>query len=292
MGRYYEFSQYAPVVGEGFPYHIGFTVLNDSFDEHHHDFSEIVIITGGEGLHLTDQGRFPLRSGDVFVLHPGQYHGFLESRHLGMYNISFLWGSLDSRFLGELPGYQALFRLEPIYRKQHNFTSRLHLTPEQRERVGEECRLLEREIVAKRPGYPAIFEGRFKALVGFLCRYYEENRSEKPGEEDREDLLKLGGALAILEQRFTEDLTLEELARASGYSANHFVRLCKRVYGLTPRQYVIQQRLSLAARLLGETDLPVTEIALSCGFNDPNYFSRLFKKRTGVSPGDGRKGRS
>jgi AraC family L-rhamnose operon transcriptional activator RhaR len=288
MGKMYKFSQYLREDRGYFPFYIGSVTLNkEDFHNHVHDFSEMVIITGGEGLHTTDFGVYPLRAGDVYLIHPPYSHGFRECRHLAMYNISYESSYTENLDLGGLPGYQALFKLEPLYRKQHNFTSLLHLNPEQRSSVVKECLILERELLKRKPGYRTVFEGKFRSLAGELCRYYEDNnrlRADRPEQDDREDLLKLGQALAVLEQRYTEDLSVEELAALSGYSVNHFSRLCNRVYGLPPRQYIVQQRLSLAARLLGETDLSITETADSCGYADPNYFSRLFKRKMGVTP--------
>jgi len=60
-------------------------------------------------------------------------------------------------------------------------------------------------------------------------------------------------------------------------------RYCKRIFHLTPRQMIHKVRLEHAHRLL-QTDTPITEIALQCGYTDHSAFSRQFKTLTGVSP--------
>ncbi|MNR53209.1 Melibiose operon regulatory protein [compost metagenome] len=61
-------------------------------------------------------------------------------------------------------------------------------------------------------------------------------------------------------------------------------RHCKRVFQLTPRQMIHKARLEEASRLLLETEQPITEIALRCGYTDHSAFSRQFRALTGLSP--------
>lgn len=77
---------------------------------------------------------------------------------------------------------------------------------------------------------------------------------------------------------------LEELAMLVGLSQFHFCRAFKKSLGLSPIQYLIAQRIERAARLLTATQLPIAEIALSVGYEDPAYFTRLFRQKIGVTP--------
>jgi AraC family transcriptional regulator len=81
-----------------------------------------------------------------------------------------------------------------------------------------------------------------------------------------------------------EPLTLTELARDAGFSSFHFLRVFRQVTGTTPHQYLIGARLRLAARLLLDTDRPVTEIAYDVGFNDLSNFIRTFRRVIGETP--------
>ena len=72
--------------------------------------------------------------------------------------------------------------------------------------------------------------------------------------------------------------------RSHFYSVAQLERHCKRVFQLTPRQMIHKARLEEGSRLLLHTDLPVTEIALRCGYTDHSAFSRQFKALTGLSP--------
>jgi AraC-like DNA-binding protein len=74
------------------------------------------------------------------------------------------------------------------------------------------------------------------------------------------------------------------VARTSGLSAFHFLRLFTKVLGVTPHQYLLRSRLRRAAQLLADESLPITGIALDVGFNDLSNFVRTFRRAAGVSP--------
>jgi AraC-like DNA-binding protein len=90
--------------------------------------------------------------------------------------------------------------------------------------------------------------------------------------------------LSYMEENFDQELTTELLAERSGYSAAHFCRKFKETTWLTPMNYLRIYRLEEAARRLRQGDGSVSDVALACGFPDPNYFTRCFKKHFGVPP--------
>ncbi|KAF2392013.1 AraC family transcriptional regulator [Pseudomonas frederiksbergensis] len=82
---------------------------------------------------------------------------------------------------------------------------------------------------------------------------------------------------------FNRRVTLAELTRIAGISVAQLERYCKRVFHLTPRQMIQKVRLEHAHRLL-HTDIPITEVALQCGYTDHSAFTRQFKALTGFTP--------
>ncbi len=90
--------------------------------------------------------------------------------------------------------------------------------------------------------------------------------------------------LVQLEQGIGSELTLGDLARCSGFSAQHLNRLFNRTLGTTPLRYLAQWRLERAAALLHEGRLTIGEISRKVGFRDPDYFSRQFSREYGRSP--------
>ncbi|QHF45096.1 AraC family transcriptional regulator [Pseudomonas sp. S35] len=82
---------------------------------------------------------------------------------------------------------------------------------------------------------------------------------------------------------FNRRVTLGELTRIAGISVAQLERYCKRVFHITPRQMIQKVRLEHAHQLL-HSDMPITEVALQCGYTDHSAFSRQFKASTGFTP--------
>ena len=85
------------------------------------------------------------------------------------------------------------------------------------------------------------------------------------------------------------DFSVENLCREVGFSHAQLLRLFKNEYGKTVWDYVIEKRLSLACELLGNRDISVRSVALSCGFSDEIHFMKSFKKHYGITAGEYRK---
>ena len=96
--------------------------------------------------------------------------------------------------------------------------------------------------------------------------------------------LKLAAVDAHIRSHFARPISLSELTTIGGYSVAQLERHCKRVFQLTPRQMIHKARLEEGSRLLLSTDLPITEIALRCGYTDHSAFSRQFRALTSLSP--------
>ena len=86
------------------------------------------------------------------------------------------------------------------------------------------------------------------------------------------------------------DVDIDGYARQCGFSRSHFDSLFRAQTGLPPHQYLLGQRLKEASWLLRHTTVPICEVATRVGFSDPFYFSRLYKKKYGVSPREARAG--
>lgn len=95
---------------------------------------------------------------------------------------------------------------------------------------------------------------------------------------------KLVRVLDLIESDLSENLSLAVLANAAGLSEYHFLRMFKKSTGVTPHQYVINQRIERAKELLKKTDMTITEIAYLLGFSTPAHFTHHFKRKTGVTP--------
>lgn len=95
---------------------------------------------------------------------------------------------------------------------------------------------------------------------------------------------KLGPLLNQIDRQLSQPLRNRELAALCHCSEDHLIRLFRRTLGLTPAQYVIERRITLAAEWLAQTDRTLEEIAADSGFVDRFHFSKCFKKRIGLPP--------
>jgi AraC family transcriptional regulator len=87
-----------------------------------------------------------------------------------------------------------------------------------------------------------------------------------------------------IETELDTELSLASLAKESGYSRAHFLRMFHAATGLTPHQYVLERRLSTAQYLLRQSRMLPAEIALRCGFSSQTHMNDVFRKRLGVTP--------
>lgn len=92
-----------------------------------------------------------------------------------------------------------------------------------------------------------------------------------------------------LDLHYMEKITLDKLSEIFYINKFYLTRIFKEQFGITVAKYIVQIRITHAKQLLRFTDLPIEKISHECGMNDANYFSRVFKKIEGVSPGEFRK---
>lgn len=97
-------------------------------------------------------------------------------------------------------------------------------------------------------------------------------------------LEKLQPARVYLDEHFREDFPLNLLPELCGLSETYFRRLFHRVFNETPAEYRRRLRISCAEDLLLSGQYTLSQIALQCGYPDPAYFSRMFRKTLGVTP--------
>lgn len=124
-------------------------------------------------------------------------------------------------------------------------------------------------------------EGYITTIFGQLLR-----RSAPPRGSWRGGLAPKGlrVALETIESAIDRKLSLFELSREAGVSAEHFCRAFKRSTGFSPHVYLNRQRLQRASDLLRETGLSITEIAFMCGYSSASHLSTSFRHAVGVSP--------
>jgi AraC-like DNA-binding protein len=116
-------------------------------------------------------------------------------------------------------------------------------------------------------------------LHAFLVLVERMWESGLPVQHDMVDL-----AVQYMRANYAQSLTMTGLAEVASISEAHLAHRFRARMGISPMRYLQQVRLEAAKRMLLTTDLPVKEIALQTGFNDPLYLSRSLHRATGLSP--------
>ncbi len=256
------------------------------FPLHTHDFSELVIILSGRGTHITKYSRFELSAGDVFVINGETTHGFENPKNLHLINMMYRPELLtrNASDLTKLPGYHVLFNLEPKFREDHQFNSKLHLSPQQITGITPIILEIEKELGSDNYGRLFMASARFYSLLGHLCRLYSKDEVNHGHQ-----LLRIGKALGVLENSLQRQVSLPELTKLTAMSVSTLNRTFKEATGYSPIEYHLRIRIKKAGEILCSSDLNITEVAYRTGFEDSNYFTRQFKKIAGISPSEFRK---
>jgi AraC family transcriptional regulator len=127
---------------------------------------------------------------------------------------------------------------------------------------------------------PLVIEGLLLEMIGETARHNAYDARISADQAPR----WLRQARDLLHARFTERLTLAEVARNVGVHPVHLAQAFHKSYQRTVGDYVRQLRIEYACQELGASETPIVQIALSAGFCDQSHFTRTFKRLIGVAP--------
>ncbi len=275
---------FAPV---GVPYHINTPTHNGDVPLHDHDFLEIAVVLGGVGVHRTIHGEAPIAAGDVFILHPGQWHAYERCRGLQLCNCligvellthEISWVRADATLSSILPA-----RTLPASDNTAQGIVSLHLTSNELQALInelDELRVLHGrdDPVRCRPEIIA----RILLVLACLSRAHTavpEARASRSHEADP----NVQRAIHTMEEQLDHDWGLVELAKMLDLNRSYLVRLFKRHTGQSPMAWLARRRAEKAAVLLLTTDMPIALVGKQVGWHDPNYFARRFRAAFGIS---------
>ena len=249
---------------------------------HTHDFDELVFILGGSGVHLADDDEYLVIRGDVFVLRGNHKHGYANTSNLHLVNVLYqrdYFESLKKEF-SDLPGFQALFVHEPLYRKKHKFKSKLHLNSQQLGKLSRLLNLMNVEQQDEWAGTGALQERIFELIIINVCKFYSEVSSSQP-----KALLRISAAIDFMERNFDKPISNALLSNKAEMPLRSFRHSFKKITGLAPIDYLIRLRIEKAAEMMSENNRTrVTDAAFNSGFDNSAYFTRKFKEIIGMTP--------
>lgn len=137
------------------------------------------------------------------------------------------------------------------------------------------------EYEHKKPGYELWIKAGLYRIIILLMRRHSVQVTDEINNRQQHQLRSI---LKYLDEHYNQKITLSRLAALANISPHHLCRMFKNIVGMPPITYVNYLRINAAMKLLQQQQLPISEVALAVGFNDSNYFSRMFKKYKNISP--------
>jgi AraC-like DNA-binding protein len=124
-------------------------------------------------------------------------------------------------------------------------------------------------------------------LVGMLERIMDAIKSNR----EYPSTVLLGSALRFMEEHLGEEMSRDDVAAVACLSPSHFSRVVKQTFGQSFTDLLARMRVDKARELLSRTDRSLIQVCLDCGFSDPSYFTKVFRRHVGKTPGEYRKAR-
>jgi len=246
---------------------------------HSHGFHEMMIVVGGMAVHHMNGRDREISMGDVFVIPPGNLHGYDVPKDSGVQVLNVLFDleklDINTRDLGQIPGFHALFSL----RGTSHGEPHLKLSAKDLALVYSIVEEMEREQEEMVPGHEFFCGTKFRELIVFLSRHYSHVSSPSG-----KSILKLSGLICYMERHLGEEVRFETLAEEIHMSPTSLRRVFNEAFGCSPMAYLQQLRVKKAMLLLADVTKSISDVAFEVGFNDSGYFSRVFKQETGETP--------
>lgn len=288
--EYENYQEQLKVRADDFPYLTYPCSIPYDFTEvplHWHDQMEFIYIKKGSGLVSVDHHDFVIRAGDLIFICPGQLHAIRQYQQESMEYENIIF---EPRLLGN-PQTDPSFDLylTPILMRQAELPVRLSPDMDHyREIAG--CIDQIDEIRRTFPrGYELFTKGKLCELFFLLYHFGMISVPEAVSRSDQRALEKARQILKFIEQHYSEPLSIQKMAEASGFSQSHFMKFFKQTFGTSFTGYLNTYRLTMASRLLLASEDNILTVAADTGFENLSYFNRMFKRRFGVTPGQFRK---
>jgi len=255
---------------------------------HWHEELEFVTVRSGHLVYAIDGVRHVLGEGDAAFVNSSTLHAeFALGDESDAYesgctvDAALLYGTTESALYTK---YFAEFLSDA---GPSGFIARADGTSEE-QRIAEYIRHAIDTVVREDQYFEAIARETFtKACLAIRSHHLSEGarlEDARPLEFER-----VKAMMEWLRERHRANIYVRDIAQAFGMSERECQREFSHVIGMSPKEYLLSYRLSVATTLLTTSTIPLARIAAECGFASQSYFSRAFKARFGHSPSDHRK---
>lgn len=253
-----------------------------SITSHLHYLCEILFCYAGNMTVNIGSSSYSFQEGDLIVIpantvHSIIFHGEREHRYLVVqFDLSYV---VDFNFYDE---YKCVL---PFATDNNSYCKKIELTSKEREAIRK---LLERTAIN------FLSNSYFKELQAKadICNVLQWISQHIPFYQNLDQDLDLHmkavnrvrPAIDYIDTHYAEEISLQQLADICNYSYSHFSKMFIKAFSVNPNNYIASIRVRKAEHLLHSTDMSITDIASTVGFNDVSYFIRVFRKHTGISP--------
>ncbi|QIP14260.1 AraC family transcriptional regulator [Spirosoma aureum] len=268
--------------------HIGFIQLDErwQYDNVISPFSRLYLITDGEGWVWHNGQKFVLRPGSLYLIPSFTYSRYHCDRFLEQYYISFFDEMSEGLSIYDLKSmaYET-YANELDYRLMERL---LTLNPGRTIKEADPKTYDNRpEVLSFNQPKPNQSTSQYVETHGILLQLFSRFFASE-NDQDRQrakGFHQLAGVLQYIDSHLHEKLTVEQLASNANLNADYFSRLFLSIVGTRPVDYIINKRLERAQLQMMTSSSALKEIAESVGIPSIYYFSRLFRRRFGIPPG-------
>ena len=224
---------------------------------------QLIYIPNGEGIFTSGETTYQVKPGSTLLLLPGLRHAYRPLSETGWHEY---WVGFRGAYFLDLVETGCLSQ-EKVF-----FETGLH------DSILSLCNQIFDEVLYQRPLYQM---RTCSSILSLIAEVLDRERRRDIPDYYQQVLEK---AKLLMEANISGAANMTDIASQLGTSASNFHRIFKIYTSMTPYQYFIAKKIHKAESLLGQTDLSVKEVAAQLGFENQLYFSRLFKKKIGVSP--------
>ena len=258
---------------------------------HSHEFYEINIVVGGEGVHYINNEKITIEIGDVFILPPNLEHGYFEIANLEIFHI--LLGpdffSTYKNSLKSMEGYVSLFSVEPSLRGSQLKNAFLHFSKTQFDDILDDINRLMQYSEDNIYHYNIQSAFVFQIICKFCISYRTTVLQKKNVQAKISYAPMIVFSIEFMKKNLAQKITIDTIARELSISPATFQRYFISIMKISPMEYLTKLRIKQSKKLLRTTDKAIVFIAYECGFYDSPHFFRQFKKHEGITPTEYRK---
>jgi AraC-like DNA-binding protein len=227
---------------------------------------QLLYITNGNGIFTygNDKDSTLISEGKMFFLMPGVWHSYKPTENSGWNEY---WIGFKGEIIEKIVSEGFFLNRKPVFNIGFN------------ERIVDLYMKASEIANEERAGYQQALSGIVMHILGLM--YYRD----KTRDFDDEELIgKINKAKVIMRESVYKNITAEEIAKSLLISYSGFRRAFKEFTGTSPSKYIMELKLNEAKMLLSTSAQSVKQISFSLNFENPEYFSVFFKKRTGFTP--------